>query len=301
MLHKVLRDKIIEYNEDVSYNGVYLIYHMVNPDIYYVGSTERVYSKKKCKNGCYGRWIEHYHRLNNNTHHSRYLQNIVNKYGIDGLRFKVIERTDENIRLREKYFIDKYDSYNNGYNSSNETDYITMTDEMKLKASIRMKNNNPMKNKDVVKKRLKSKKELSPPLRVLQYTTDGVFVKDWESTDKICEELGVDSSNINRNINGNSKSSIGYLWFYKLNFTKELLKDKVNYFKEEYVMTEETKNNIGIAQYQKVGKYNLNGELIKEYNSLKEASEELKVHPSNISKACKGVNKTCKGFIWKKV
>ena len=40
-------------------------------------------------------------------------------------------------------------------------------------------------------------------------------------------------------------------------------------------------------------------EIIKIYNSIIEASKELKISRSSISKCCKGKYKTCGGYIWK--
>lgn len=299
MLHSKLLDKIDNYNEDVSYNGVYLIYHTSKPEMVYIGSTKRKYNNKKCKNGCYGRWVEHYNRLSKNIHKSHYLQSVINKYGLNGIRFKVLERTDINVRVREKFYIDKYDSYHNGYNLSNETEYISMTEEYKLKASIRMRNNNPMKKKDVVKKRLKTKQELSPPLRVLQYTTKGEFVKEWESINAVSEELEVDFSNINRNINGETKTSIGYLWFYKLNFSNEILKEKLEKYNTKYVMSEETKNKMSEVNGFNVYQYDLDMNLINEFNSFKKAGDFLGVAASGISRCVNGEYKQYKGFIWR--
>ena len=40
-------------------------------------------------------------------------------------------------------------------------------------------------------------------------------------------------------------------------------------------------------------------EIIKIYNSITEASEELKINNSNITNCCRGKLKTCGGYIWK--
>jgi very-short-patch-repair endonuclease/prophage antirepressor-like protein len=45
--------------------------------------------------------------------------------------------------------------------------------------------------------------------------------------------------------------------------------------------------------------YNLDCTLIKRYSSVKEASAETKLIPSQIAAACRGVRKTAGGFIWK--
>ncbi|MEO5348934.1 MAG: NUMOD1 domain-containing DNA-binding protein [Magnetococcus sp. YQC-3] len=52
------------------------------------------------------------------------------------------------------------------------------------------------------------------------------------------------------------------------------------------------------SQLKKVYQLDLNGNLIKEFNSMTEASLEVGVEISNISYCCKGVRKTTGGFRW---
>lgn len=50
---------------------------------------------------------------------------------------------------------------------------------------------------------------------------------------------------------------------------------------------------------KKVQQYSLDGKLLKEYTSLKNAEEETGIFKSNISRVCKGKLKSTGGFIWK--
>lgn len=50
-----------------------------------------------------------------------------------------------------------------------------------------------------------------------------------------------------------------------------------------------------------VYQFDLNGNLIKEWKSMKEAGKSLGIDEANISAACSGKLKTYKGFIWKKI
>ena len=45
----------------------------------------------------------------------------------------------------------------------------------------------------------------------------------------------------------------------------------------------------------------MNGEIIKKYDSSKEAERETGIFASNIAKACSGRNKSAGGFRWKRV
>jgi hypothetical protein len=49
---------------------------------------------------------------------------------------------------------------------------------------------------------------------------------------------------------------------------------------------------------KKVKKYSLDGKFIAEYPSMLEAAYQNECHYTSISSACKGKQKTCKGFKW---
>lgn len=77
----------------------------------YVGST--INTKK--------RWKAHAHNLNNGTHHSETLQADWKLLGSKYFKFIVLEHiydtTNSDLTSREQFWIDKLDSYHNGYNS----------------------------------------------------------------------------------------------------------------------------------------------------------------------------------------
>ncbi len=47
---------------------------------------------------------------------------------------------------------------------------------------------------------------------ILQYTLQGEFIKEWDSAADASKELGISQHGIYRCVNGNSKSSAGYVW-----------------------------------------------------------------------------------------
>lgn len=57
--------------------------------------------------------------------------------------------------------------------------------------------------------------------------------------------------------------------------------------------------NFQRAKNKPILQYNKNGQLIKEWPSLKAAADELKLHVSGISAVLRGVNKTTGGYIFK--
>ena len=69
--------------------------------------------------GARKRWLAHLRELKNNTHHSPHLQNSWNKHKGKGFNFEVLEYCkQEDILIREQYYLDKYESWNpkRGYN-----------------------------------------------------------------------------------------------------------------------------------------------------------------------------------------
>lgn len=282
-------------------NGIYYIRHLKKPDIYYIGSTYRN-CKKYCKKGMYGRWVEHISQLRNETHHNPYLLAVYNKYGSEGLRFGIVEicnNKDKILNLEEKY-IEKYNSFNNGYNLTPHADRVEISDKLKQEYSKRMKENNPMYDPQNVKSMIETRKELDIGVNVLQYSKDGKFIKEYSSIKKASNKVDVDSSNINKAVNGEAKTSAGYIWIRKSKFTNNVLKKKIKKANTRKKLSKETKQKIGNSQKIKVKKYNLDNELLNEYNSIKQAGIKNNIDPSNISRCANGNQKTCGGFIWKK-
>lgn len=295
--YSVLRENIVSVS-NLDKNGVYKIYHKQKPGVFYIGSTFRN-NKKVCKKGMYGRWIEHWSLMKKGEHHSIYLQNVINKYGLEGIVFEVIEICDTELesRTKENYYINTLDSIKNGYNSNDNTFHPTLTQEERDKASVRMSVNNPMKNKKTVLKVKKSKEKNTT--KVLQHTLDGHFIKKHDSTFNASIELNVDASNINRALNDRTKKSAGCIWIYDDDFTEKLLQTKLERLKQKYKPSEETIKQMVSKTNKKVIQYTLNSKIVKEWDSLKEASDALSIPSGNISHCCRKIYKTCKGFIWK--
>lgn len=101
---------------DCKKTGVYKIYHINFPTVFYIGSAS---STKRWREGFLDRWVKHCHKLNKNTHNSIYLQRVVNKYGIDGLRFEIIEFCNpEECLKKEQIWLDFFQPFGNkGYNT----------------------------------------------------------------------------------------------------------------------------------------------------------------------------------------
>ena len=90
--------------------GIYKITNMVN-DKCYIG----------CSKNIEHRWIAHKSEsiIEKNSQYNYSIHKAFRKYGIDNFSFEIIELVpDENLFEREKYWIDFYKSYDNGYNET---------------------------------------------------------------------------------------------------------------------------------------------------------------------------------------
>ena len=82
--------------------GIYKITNLKNNKIY-IGQSKDIQR----------RWNEHKY----DERHNSPIHNAIKKYGIDNFQFEVIEECSlQELNEREKYWIEYYDSYNNGYN-----------------------------------------------------------------------------------------------------------------------------------------------------------------------------------------
>lgn len=59
------------------------------------------------------------------------------------------------------------------------------------------------------------------------------------------------------------------------------------------------KNGLRDKMYTKVLQYDLQGNFIKEWSSIKEVKEQLNIRHSSICGCCKGRYKTAGGYIWR--
>lgn len=90
------------------------------------------------------RWATHKRDLKNNKHENAHLQNSYNKYGADSFKYYVIEECEqENLKEREKYWINFYNSKEFGYNMSNGGDgLLNPPEEIRRKISENLKGEN---------------------------------------------------------------------------------------------------------------------------------------------------------------
>lgn len=122
--------------------------------------------------------------------------------------------------------------------------------------------------------------------RVSQYLVDGTHVADFETLKQAQEMTGVSFKSISKVVRGHNKTAGGYVW----RFSDE---KEITYAKRAYRTPPQRKKK-AILQYS------LDGTLIREYESVTEATVQngYKDH-SNISICLSGRTKSAYGYIWK--
>lgn len=193
--------------ESLSKVGIYSIHHVNRPDKLYIGSTSKYKSDRKVTHhGFYKRFYDHYYTLKNNKHHSKYLQNVINKYGIEGLKFTILEVCDNHsvkeIFEKEQYWIDVFKPVYNMNNSVFPKGRIWTEDEKR-------KQHDKMKGKPLPETVYIQMKKV-----INQYSNTGIFIKTFESKAEASRTLNIDASSISNCANGKRKTAGGFMWKY---------------------------------------------------------------------------------------
>lgn len=309
-----MKFNIKEIKNSPKTTGVYKIYfkNSENNNVY-IGSCSN-------KNGFYDRWKSHKSALVKNKKHNPILQHAYNKYGKENIIFEIIEECEPSLCLeREQYYIDLYDSYNNGYNarplSSNNGGFIH-SEETKLKIFNRYKSirdsyceqvNSLYKegkttreickilniSRNFLRKIFKEnniigKKESGLKKRkVYQYDMNGNFIQNFECVNECVRLLGV-------NIHGIFTVLSGQCKHYK-NF----------YYSYNYLTPDEVLNNINRliiksknVKYKNIKQVDTDGNIIKVWRDIKEIIQNnLDYKYFHINRSLR-LNKISYGFYW---
>lgn len=116
--------------------------------------------------------------------------------------------------------------------------------------------------------------------KVLQYDLQGNFIKEFNSIKEASIETKANRTSITNCCKSKSKTAGRYQWMFKDDDKKIL------------PITIDNKN-------LKLLQYDLRGNYVKTYNSLKEATRITKISECGIYKCCKGIQKVTGGYQWK--
>ena len=204
---------------------IYIIKNSKNSKVY-IGQTLRDINT---------RWKEH---LRHSDSYGQPLYKAMQKYGKENFFIQCLEDCpDEILNEREKYWINYFDSYNNGYNATlGGQDNFVMSS--KVEQVLNLWYNNYTVNKIVEKTKLnvetvrsylnkngishediraRANKAIgkSRSKSILQYDLEGNFIREWSSSMEVERELSISHNNIGSVCNGKRKSAGGFIWKHK--------------------------------------------------------------------------------------
>lgn len=264
---------------------IYKITNLIDNKVY-IGLTTRTVE---------ARWKEHC------RHGSQQIDDAIQIYGIENFQIETLEECDESILDdREKYWIDYYNSFKNGYNNTygGRGNNFIMTDKSDIvlqlwrdgltinkiveKTSLNVETVRGYLNKNgITKEQIRERANyyigLSKSRPVLQYDLDGNFIKEWNTAVEAANTLNLNSKYITSTCRGHQKTYSGMKWKYK--------DDSNPLFKIS-------------NGSQPVSQFSLNGDFIKSYHSIGEAAKETNIDRASISKACAGILQTAGKFKW---
>jgi group I intron endonuclease len=246
------------------------IYKIINTKTnqIYIGSTLDFEWRKK----------KHIYQLKKNIHHSRYLQNAWNFYGIDCFEFSIIERIEDKNQLviREDFYIR---SLNPDYNTMREVKShigLKRSEETKRKMSLaQVGKNHTEETKEKIRKITTGVKQSKETIekRILSLQSSNAWrtgVKSVERSEKI---------KLSRLKNG------GYI-------VSDEQKKKIS----DTLKSKQLQSAIS----KKIEKYDLNGNFICEYPSLQKAEKDNMLYRGSLHQNIQSLKKQeYKNYIWK--
>ena len=224
----------------------------------YIGQTKNI------KN----RWTQHRSSLNNNHHHNKHLQAAWNKYGEYSFAFKIIEECDNSdMNERERYWIEKLDSKNSGYNLD--------------------KGGRGCLGYKHTEEELQKMRLIQNPKKVVQLDDNLSVIKVWDSCSHAGKTLNISIRQIKHccERTGHQKTAKGFFWAYKEDYEKDDF--DFSYFE------------IRTQKKKRVGQFDKKMNLINIFSSTKEASNKLHIGCSDISSVCLKKRRTAKGFVFR--
>lgn len=149
---------------------------------------------------------------------------------------------------------------------------------------------------------------------IIQRDLEGNFIKEYDSVKSASEETGIIRQNISCNLTGRYKTAGGFIWEYKdkenvlqghlvnsfqmpkhSEETKKKMSDSAKKGEDHHMKNKMGKNN---KFSKKVVQKSKDGNIIKIWDCMKDASREIGVPVSHISRCCSGNIKSARGFVW---
>ena len=260
-------------------SGIYKFQNLITQEVY-IGQSVDIQERYK-----------HHQRewLNGTTK----LYQAIQQYGWDNFSHEIVEYCSiDQLNERERYWIDYYDSWHNGYNhnrggsNKNSIDRQQIYDlydeglepkEIAIKLDIGLSTTYQILN--TYEPFVNKQEGNSDKFVIYQYSLTGEFIKKWSSCKEVQRELGISACSIGKVISGKRNSAGGYIWSKNPNL----------------ILQEKIQTSLPKTIYQ----YSLTGEYLAEFNSLAEASRAVSGYSSAIRRASnEGLNRSAYGYRW---
>ena len=274
--------------------GIYGFQNQLNGK-WYIGQSIHVEHRQK----------EHKQEMLSNRSNNKF-QNALRKHGWENFSFQVLEEcSPEELNQKEVFWIQHYNSYLNGYNSTpgGQEKYfnpqliydawdaglsnIEIAEKLNIDRHTVYNNLRNYKNYSLHESKIRGGKLAyqSNPVnnsKIYQYDLEGNYLAEWPSRKEIMRTLGFDASAIGKCVSNKRKTAYGFQW--------------KNFYKKEI---EPYKGKIGVAQ--QIKQYDLEGNYIQTFNSIKEAAQAVNGDNSLICRVKDTPNKTAYGYKWKSI
>lgn len=277
---------------DNHYNCIYMYINKINGHKY-VGQAKNF--SKRCKEHLYES------RNKNRNEYNLSLSKAIRKYGIENFEIKILA---ENIESQEKineyeiFFIKRYKTLKiqNGYNIANgghngnpyEGKTEDEMDEIKRKISKKLSGkNHPNYGKHYSEETKQKMKEAWNDERKQKISEK---MKGKPKSEEHKRKLSEAHKGKTHSCSEETKIKIS-----QANKGKKVSKEAKQKMSENHSNVK-GKNN---PKARKIEQYDLDGNLIKVWDYIKQASKELTICEVSICNCCKGKQKTAGGFIWK--
>ena len=221
----------------------------------------------------------------------------IEKYGFD---FFTVETLEENLTLdeareKEKYYINLYDTYYNGYNNTFGGEG-RITTNRELVQELWNKGNGIQEIKEITgygrnaigwaleeigidgTARIKRQSGKYLTYTVYQYDKNGEYIRSFNSIADAERETGISNQNISSCINGKRQTAGGFQWTREYKEHLDNYKKRPGFHKELY-------------------QYSLDGCLLNKFATVAEAAEKLGFGKEYLAKKAREQGKAY-GYIW---
>lgn len=260
--------------------GIYKIYNEKNPLKVYIGQSINIQSRKRI----------HFHELRNNKHCNKHLQNCFNKNGEENIIFEIIKECSKDILNKEEmYFIEKYDSYRNGYNMTLGGE-SRPSDNPETRKKISKSLTGKKLSKEHIEAIIKGKKNLKVyGICVAQYTMSKKLLKVYLSVNEASRETKVSASILGKILKDEKLYGGGFIWKH---ITREVYEEQKNKCIITDIPIEFVKSNKGILA--------IKDNLETFYSTIIKCANDLNINQHTIIRNLKGgVKKSRNGYTFK--